>query len=61
MLKKGSKLEMIIKFLNSKFFFLIIFLATFTFKHSFSEENYIVTIVNNIPITKGMLFSMFIG
>ncbi len=47
MLKKGNKLEMVIKFL-----FLIIFFITYTFKHGFSEENYIVTIVNNIPITK---------
>ncbi len=52
MLKKGNKLEMVIKFLNLKFLFLIIFLATYTFKHAYSEENYIVTIVNNIPITK---------
>ena len=52
MLKKSIKLEMVIKFLNLKFFFLIIFLATCIFKHAFSEENYIVNIVNNIPITK---------
>jgi peptidyl-prolyl cis-trans isomerase SurA len=52
MLKKNNKLEMVIKFLNLKFFFLIIFLATYIFKHAFSEENYIVNIVNNIPITK---------
>jgi len=52
MLKKSNKLEMVIKFLNLKFFFLIIFLATYIFKHAFSEENYIVNIVNNIPITK---------
>ena len=51
MLKKGNKLDMIMKFLNLKFFFLI-FLATWIFKHAYSEENYIVNIVNNIPITK---------
>ncbi len=50
--QKGNKLEMIIKFLNLKYLFLIIFLATHTLKHGFSEENYIVAIVNNIPITK---------
>ena len=52
MLNKSKKLEMVIKFLNLKFFVLIIFLATYIFKHAFSEENYIVNIVNNIPITK---------
>ena len=52
MLKKSNKLEIVIKFLNLKFFFLIIFIATYIFKHAFSEENYIVNIVNNIPITK---------
>ena len=52
MLKKINRLEMVVKFLNLKFFFLIIFLATYIFKHAFSEENYIVYIVNNIPITK---------
>ena len=52
MLKKSNKLEMVIKFLNLKFLFLIIFLATYIFKHAFSEENYIVNIVNEIPITK---------
>ena len=52
MLKKSNKLEMFIKFLNLKFFFLFIFLSTYIFKHAFSEENYIVNIVNNIPITK---------
>ena len=52
MLKKSNKLEMVIKFLNLKFFFLIIFLTIYIFKNAFSEENYIVNIVNNIPITK---------
>ena len=52
MLKKSNKLEMVIKFLNLKLFFLIIFLSTYIFKYAFSEENYIVTIVNSIPITK---------
>ena len=52
MLKKSNRLEIIIKFLNLKFFFIIIFLTTHIFKHAFSEENYIVNIVNNIPITK---------
>ena len=52
MLKKSNKLEMVIKFLNLKFLFIIIFLVTHIFKHAFSEENYIVNIVNNIPITK---------
>ena len=46
--QKGNKLEMIIKFLNLKYLFLIIFLATHTLKHGFSEENYIVAIVNNL-------------
>ena len=52
MLKKNNELKIVIKFLNLKFFFLIIFLATYIFKHAFSEENYIVNIVNNIPIQK---------
>ncbi len=52
MLKKSNGLEMVMKFLNLKFFFLIIFFTTYIFKHAFSEENYIVNIVNNIPITK---------
>ena len=60
MLKKGNKLEMVIKFLNLKFLFLIIFFATYTFKHAFSEENYIVTIVNNMEILQNYgFFALF--
>ena len=52
MLRKSNKLEIVIKILNLKFLCLIIFLATYISQYAFSEENYIVNIVNNIPITK---------
>ena len=38
--------------LNFKLIFLIIFLSTFLFKNAFSTDNYIVAIVNKLPITK---------
>ena len=43
-------------FLSLNFLFLIIF-STHIFKYAFSEENYIVTIVNKIPITKVDVFN----
>ena len=48
---------MAVKLLNLKFLFLIIFLFTYVFKHASSEENYIVAIVNKIPITKVDVFN----
>ena len=44
-------------FFNLKFLFLIIFFSAFTFKHAFTEDNYIVAIVNKIPITKVDIFN----
>ncbi len=57
MLTIGNKLNMAIIFLNLKFLFLTIFFSTLILKHAFSEENYIVTIVNKIPITKVDVFN----
>ena len=48
---------MAINFLNFKTLFLIIFFSFYMLKNSFSEENYIVTIVNKIPITKIDIFN----
>ena len=39
-------------FFNFKFFFFIIFFFITLVKNVFGDENYIVTIVNKIPITK---------
>ena len=41
-----------INFLNIKLFFIIIFLSTNLIKNVYSSENYVVTLVNKIPITK---------
>ena len=57
MLEIGIKLNKAINSLNLKFLFLIIFFSISTLKHAFSEENYIVTIVNKIPITKVDIFN----
>ncbi len=57
MLKTGNKLNKAINFLNLKFLFLIIFFSICILKHAFSKENYIVTIVNKIPITKLDIFN----
>ncbi len=43
---------MLIKFLNIKILFFTIFLFFSLLKNVFSEENYIVAIVNKMPITK---------
>ncbi len=48
---------MSINFLNLKLLFLIIFSSTFIFKYALSEENYIVAIINKIPITKLDIFN----
>ena len=52
MLKIVNKLNM-----NIKFLFLIILFSTFSFKYVYCEENYIVRIVNKIPITKVDIFN----
>ncbi len=52
MLKTGNKLSM-----NVKFIFLIVLFSIFIFKYASSEENYIVRIVNKIPITKIDVFN----
>ena len=52
MFKTGNKLNITINSLNLKLLFLIILSLVCIFKNAFSEENYIVNIVNNIPITK---------
>ena len=57
MLKIGNKLNINIIFLSLKFLILIIFFSAFTFKHAFTEDNYIVAIVNKIPITKVDIFN----
>ncbi len=57
MLKIGNKFNMTINFLNLKLLFLFILSSAFIFKNAFSEENYIVTIVNKIPITKVDIFN----
>ncbi len=56
-LKIGNKLNMTINFLNLKILFFIILFSSFIFKNAFSEENYIVTIVNKIPISKVDIFN----
>ena len=56
-LKIGNKLNMTIYFLNLKILFLIILSSAYIFKNAFSEENYIVTIVNKIPITMVDIFN----
>ena len=57
MLKTGNKLNMTINLLSLKLLFLIILSSAYIFKNAFSEENYIVTIVNKIPITKVDIFN----
>ena len=57
MLKTGNKFIMAINFFNLKLLFLIILSSAYIFKNAFSEENYIVTIVNKIPITKVDVFN----
>ena len=57
MLKTGNKFIMAINFLNLKLLFLIILSSVYIFKNAFSEDNYIVTIVNKIPITKVDIFN----
>ena len=39
-------------FLNVKLLVIIIFLCTNLIKNAYSNENYVVTLVNKIPITK---------
>ncbi len=56
-LKTDNKLNMAINFLNLKILIFIILSSTYIFKNAFSEENYIVTIVNKIPITKVDIFN----
>ena len=57
MLKTGNKFIMAINFFNLKLLFLIILSSAYIFKNAFSEDNYIVTIVNKIPITKVDIFN----
>ena len=57
MLKTGNKFIMAINFFNLKLLFLIILSSAYIFKSAFSEENYIVTIVNKVPITKVDIFN----
>ena len=57
MLKAGNKLNMAVNLLNLKLLFLIFLSSTYIYKDAFSEENYIVTIVNKIPITKVDVFN----
>jgi len=57
MLKTGNKLNMTINLLSLKLLFLIFLSSTYIYKDAFSEENYIVTIVNKIPITKVDIFN----
>ena len=57
MLKIGNKLNINFIFLSLKFLFLIIFFSAVTFKNAFTEDNYIVAIVNKIPITKVDIFN----
>ncbi len=57
MLKTGKKFIMAINIFNLKLLFLIILSSAYMFKNAFSEENYIVTIVNKIPITKVDIFN----
>ena len=52
MLKTGDKLNMAANLLSLKLLFFIFLSSTYIYKNAFSEENYIVTIVNKIPITK---------
>ena len=48
---------MTINLLSLKLLFLIFLSSTYIYKDAFSEENYIVTIVNKIPITKVDVFN----
>ena len=57
LLKIRNNLNMTINVLNLKILFLIILSSAYIFKNAFSEENYIVTIVNKIPITKVDVFN----
>ena len=57
MLKTGNKFNMTINLLSLKLLFLIFLSSTYIYKDAFSEENYIVTIVNKIPITKVDVFN----
>ena len=57
MLKTGNKLNMTINLLSLKLLFLIFLSSTCIYTDAFSEENYIVTIVNKIPITKVDIFN----
>ena len=57
MLKTGNKFNMTINLLSLKLLFLIFLSSTYTYTDAFSEENYIVTIVNKIPITKVDVFN----
>ena len=41
-----------INFLNIKLFVIIIFLSTNLIKNVYGSENYVVTLVNKLPITK---------
>ena len=56
MLKTGNKFNMTINLLSLKLLFLIFLSSTYTYTDAFSEENYIVTIVNKIPISKVDIF-----
>ena len=55
--KIGNNLNMTINFLNLKILLLIILSSAYIFKNAFGKENYIVTIVNKIPITKVDIFN----
>ena len=57
MLKTGNKFIMANNFFNLRLLFLIILSSAYIFKNAFSEDNYIVTIVNKIPITKVDIFN----
>ena len=48
---------MTINLLSLKLLFLIFLSSTYIYKDAFSEENYIVTIVNKIPISKVDIFN----
>jgi len=52
MLKTGNKLKITNTLLNLKLLFVIILSSISILKNAYSDENYIVTIVNKIPITK---------
>ena len=57
MLKTSNKFIITTNLLNLKLLFLIILSSAYIFKNAFSEENYIVIIVNKIPITKVDIFN----